>query len=160
VDAARRVTARRLPSRSAATLAVAVAAAFAAALALAGPSVRPAAALSLLAVPDTRTIVHDHTTTVPAPGVLQNDVTVLGSVAILNSQPAHGSSCCRRTAPTRTTRTRLHRHRRVQVPRLRRAPLDEHDDRHDHGHEQGSGRGERSLVGERGRLERITARAS
>ena len=85
------MTARRRRSRSATTLAVAVAAAFAAALASAGPGARPAAALSLLAVPDTRTIVHDHTTTVPAPGVLQNDVTVLGSVAILNSQPAHGS---------------------------------------------------------------------
>jgi len=85
------VTARRRGSRSAAALVAAVAVAFAAALASAGPGARPAAALSLLAVPDTRTIVHDHTTTVPAPGVLQNDVIVLGSVAILNSQPANGT---------------------------------------------------------------------
>jgi hypothetical protein len=48
-------------------------------------------AISLLAVPDTLTIVHDHTTTVPAPGVLANDIKLLGTTAVLNSQPSHGS---------------------------------------------------------------------
>ncbi|HET9344610.1 MAG TPA: Ig-like domain-containing protein [Candidatus Limnocylindrales bacterium] len=58
-------------------------------LATAAP--RPAAAISLLAVPDTLTTVHDRTRTVSAPGVLANDVTILGTVAVLDSQPPNGT---------------------------------------------------------------------
>ena len=52
---------------------------------------REAAALSLIAVPDTLSIVHDHTTAVPAPGVLANDVVVLGTKAVLDSPTTHGT---------------------------------------------------------------------
>ena len=51
-------------------------------------------ALSVLpvAVPDTHTMKHDRTATVPAPGVLKNDIDLLGSTtAILTANPTHGT---------------------------------------------------------------------
>ena len=49
-------------------------------------------ALSLVANPDTYAVRHDHTLTVPAPGVLGNDLNLLGtSTAVLNSTTTHGT---------------------------------------------------------------------
>jgi hypothetical protein len=49
-------------------------------------------AISLLAVNDTYSTVHDHVLNVAAPGVLANDVTLLGtSTAVRDSAPAQGS---------------------------------------------------------------------
>jgi hypothetical protein len=59
-----------------------------------GPWLRPVQALSLLpiAVPDTYSMKHDRPTTVPAPGVLKNDLDLLGSTtAILTANPTHGT---------------------------------------------------------------------
>ncbi|MFL5749452.1 MAG: Ig-like domain-containing protein [Chloroflexota bacterium] len=96
MDGARRLSdPADAPGRLARRMSIATAAsaiAFIAALVAAGPGTAPpAVAVSLLAAPDTLTIVHDRTTTVPAPGVLKNDVTVLGTSAVLDSQPSHGS---------------------------------------------------------------------
>ena len=50
------------------------------------------AALSLLANADSYSVVHDRVLSVAAPGVLGNDVVLLGSsTAVLDSGPAHGS---------------------------------------------------------------------
>ena len=51
----------------------------------------PVRALGLIANPDTLTAVHDRATTVAAPGVLANDVTLLGTTAILDTSPSNGS---------------------------------------------------------------------
>ena len=54
----------------------------------------PAVGLSLLpiAVPDTYSMKHDRTLTVPPPGVLGNDLDLLGSTtAILTASPTHGT---------------------------------------------------------------------
>jgi uncharacterized membrane protein YgcG len=90
VDAARRVTLGRKGVRAALVVVAAVAISGALA-ASSATSPRGVAALSLIAAPDTLSIVHDHTTTVAAPGVLANDVIVLGTKAVLDSQPSHGS---------------------------------------------------------------------
>lgn len=82
------MTANRSQRRLAATLAAGLL--FAATIGGRGPA-SPAAALSLVAVPDTLTVTHDRTTAVPAPGVLKNDITVLGTTAVLDTQPGHGS---------------------------------------------------------------------
>src|SRR4029079_16216081 len=58
-------------------------------LGLAAPA--PAIALAIIANPDTLSAVHDRVTTVPAPGVLGNDVTLLGASAVLDTAPSHGS---------------------------------------------------------------------
>ena len=59
---------------------------------LLGPSTQPVLGLTLVAVPDTLTIVHDRTAVVPAPGVLGNDVGLLGgATAVLDGPPSHGS---------------------------------------------------------------------
>jgi hypothetical protein len=51
-----------------------------------------ALALNLIANPDSYTVVHDRTLTVNAPGVLANDVILLGSsTAIRDTAPSHGS---------------------------------------------------------------------
>lgn len=68
--------------------------AFIAALWVAGAllSASPAKALlSLVANPDAYSVRHDRVLNVAAPGVLGNDVVVLGSTAVRDSQPAHGS---------------------------------------------------------------------
>ncbi len=56
---------------------------------------RPAVArgaLAVVAVPDVLSMKHDRTAVVPAPGVLGNDLNLLGSTtAILVSNPSHGS---------------------------------------------------------------------
>ena len=83
------MTSRRLHRPSAVVVGAIAIAAAAVAASVAEP--RSASALSLLAVPDTLSITHDRTRTVAAPGVLANDVTVLGSIAVLDSQPSHGS---------------------------------------------------------------------
>ncbi|TME30249.1 MAG: hypothetical protein E6I62_09195, partial [Chloroflexi bacterium] len=61
---------------------------------LAGPA-RPEparAALITVPVPDVLTMRHDRTAVVPAPGVLGNDIGLLGgTTAILTSPPTHGS---------------------------------------------------------------------
>lgn len=50
-----------------------------------------AVALSLLPVPDTLTMRHDRTATVPPPGVLGNDVGLGGgATAVLDAPPSHG----------------------------------------------------------------------
>jgi len=88
VDAARRV----IPMRRASRLALAAAVGLALATASGWrTTAQPVAAVSLLAVPDTLTVIHDHATNVPAPGVLKNDITVLGTTAVLDTQPSHGS---------------------------------------------------------------------
>jgi len=59
-----------------------------------GPWLRPVTALSLLpiAVPDTYSMKHDRPTFIPAPGVLKNDLDLLGSTtAILTANPTHGT---------------------------------------------------------------------
>ncbi|HET9519604.1 MAG TPA: Ig-like domain-containing protein [Candidatus Limnocylindrales bacterium] len=57
----------------------------------AGP-VAPVGAVSIAPVADTYTVNHDRTLDVPAPGVLANDLGLLGgSTAILDSGPSHGS---------------------------------------------------------------------
>jgi len=49
-------------------------------------------ALAVVAVPDVLSMKHDRTAVVPAPGVLGNDLNLLGSTtAILVSNPSHGS---------------------------------------------------------------------
>jgi Bacterial Ig domain len=55
------------------------------------PLVRPAAALGVLANPDTLSTRHDRTATVPAPGVLANDITILGTTAVLVSGTTNGT---------------------------------------------------------------------
>jgi hypothetical protein len=55
-------------------------------------SVSPVAAISIAPIADTYTVGHDRTLDVAAPGVLANDVGLLGgSTAILDSGPSHGS---------------------------------------------------------------------
>jgi VCBS repeat-containing protein len=49
------------------------------------------AALSLLANNDAYSVRHDRVLSVPAPGVLGNDVIVLGATAVRDSQPTHGT---------------------------------------------------------------------
>ena len=57
-----------------------------------GPWTQPVLGLTLVAVPDTLTMVHDRTAVVQPPGVLGNDVGLLGgSTAVLDSLPSHGS---------------------------------------------------------------------
>jgi len=53
--------------------------------------VRPASALGVLAVNDTLSARHDRLATVAAPGVLTNDVTLLGTTAVLVSATTHGT---------------------------------------------------------------------
>jgi VCBS repeat-containing protein len=77
--------------RRVARLAAAVVVVAALVAGIGGAAPRAAGAVSLLALPDTLSIRHDRTTSVPAPGVLANDVTVLGTTAVLDSQPSHGS---------------------------------------------------------------------
>src|SRR5947207_2244009 len=48
-------------------------------------------ALGVLAAPDTLSTPHDRLATVSAPGVLANDVTLLGTTAILVSTTTHGT---------------------------------------------------------------------
>lgn len=57
---------------------------------LAGQAVPPVQAIGLLPVPDTLTMSHDRTATVPAPGVLANDLNLLGATAILTGSPSDG----------------------------------------------------------------------
>jgi len=53
---------------------------------------RVVAGLLPIAIPDTHTMKHDTTATVPAPGVLGNDLDLLGgATAILTAQPTHGT---------------------------------------------------------------------
>ena len=48
-------------------------------------------ALAVVAVPDVLSMKHDRTAVVPAPGVLGNDINLLGgTTAILVSAPTHG----------------------------------------------------------------------
>jgi hypothetical protein len=54
------------------------------------PLSRPVLAVGLLARPDSMTTMHDQSKTVAAPGVLANDVIILGTTAELDSGPAHG----------------------------------------------------------------------
>ena len=89
MDAARRVTQTGRPIWRLAALSLAISGAAAIA-----PSwlVRPAgAALIAIANPDTHTMKHDTTATVPAPGVLGNDLNIGGSSAILTAQPTKGT---------------------------------------------------------------------
>jgi hypothetical protein len=58
------------------------------ALLLAGPD--PAVAISVLAVPDSYSVAHDRTLTVAPPGVLANDVGLLGSTASLTGDASRG----------------------------------------------------------------------
>ncbi|MDQ6794944.1 MAG: Ig-like domain-containing protein, partial [Chloroflexota bacterium] len=59
---------------------------------LLGPSTQPVLGLTLVAVADTLTMVHDRTAVVPPPGVLGNDVGLLGgATAVLDGPPSHGS---------------------------------------------------------------------
>ncbi|HEV7809437.1 MAG TPA: Ig-like domain-containing protein [Candidatus Limnocylindrales bacterium] len=51
----------------------------------------PAVALGLIANGDSATVVHDRTRSVSAPGVLANDVTLLGARATLSTPPVHGT---------------------------------------------------------------------
>ena len=53
--------------------------------------VQPAAALGVLANPDTLSTRHDRLATVAAPGVLANDITLLGTTAVLVSGTTHGT---------------------------------------------------------------------
>ena len=55
------------------------------------PIVRPTAALGVLANPDTLSTRHDRLATVAAPGVLANDVTILGTTAVLVSPTTNGT---------------------------------------------------------------------
>jgi len=56
-----------------------------------GPWTQHVLALGLLPLPDTLTMVHDRVAVVPAPGVLGNDLNLLGnSTAVLVSGPSHG----------------------------------------------------------------------
>ena len=55
------------------------------------PLARPARALGVLANPDTLSTRHDRTSVVAAPGVLANDVTILGTTAVLVSGTSHGA---------------------------------------------------------------------
>jgi hypothetical protein len=50
-----------------------------------------AALVTLIANDDSLTATHDRTAVVAAPGVLKNDVTVLGTTAVLDAGPGHGS---------------------------------------------------------------------
>lgn len=52
---------------------------------------RPVAAIGLLALPDSYSVVHDRVLWVAAPGVLSNDVTLLGASANLQNDVSHGS---------------------------------------------------------------------
>ncbi len=77
------------PRRLAARLLVVAAFACLASGALAGGTL---AAITLIANPDSYAVSHDRTLTVPAPGVLANDVVLLGSsTAVLDSGPSHGT---------------------------------------------------------------------
>jgi hypothetical protein len=80
-------TARRFRRLVAVALAVSTAAAIAPSM-LVSPA---AAALIAIANPDTHTMSHDTTATVPAPGVLGNDLNIGSSTAILTAQPTHGT---------------------------------------------------------------------
>lgn len=76
------------------TGAVVAVASIAAAPGMPGPPAAEVRALSLLpiAVPDTLAMKHDRTATVPAPGVLANDVDLIGgSKAVLDDGPDHGT---------------------------------------------------------------------
>ena len=55
------------------------------------PLVRSAVAVGLFANPDSLTTRHDRLTTVAAPGVLANDVTILSTTAVLDSGTTHGT---------------------------------------------------------------------
>jgi hypothetical protein len=79
---------RRAAARGTAGLLAALALAC---LVLAGVPPRAALAITLLPNPDSYTVRHDHTRTVAAPGVLANDVGLLGSsTAVLYSDVSHG----------------------------------------------------------------------
>jgi hypothetical protein len=85
VDAARRVT-RPATAIVAAAMLVGLVAVLAP-----SPIVRPTAALGVLANPDTLSTRHDRLATVAAPGVLANDVTLLGTTAVLVSPTTNGT---------------------------------------------------------------------
>jgi hypothetical protein len=53
-------------------------------------SARPVAALGLLPSPDQYSVKHDTTLVIPAPGVLVNDIGLLGSSATLAASASHG----------------------------------------------------------------------
>jgi hypothetical protein len=55
------------------------------------PLVGPAVALGLVANPDSLTTPHDRTATVPAPGVLANDIIILSTRAVLDSGTSNGT---------------------------------------------------------------------
>ena len=81
-------TASRRGRRDGARLALATALC----LALGATMPGTAAGLSLIANPDSYSVRHDRTLSVPAPGVLANDVVLVGSsTAVRDSNPAHGS---------------------------------------------------------------------
>jgi hypothetical protein len=58
---------------------------------LIGTAPQPVRALVSLAVPDTLTMKHDRTAVVPAPGVMANDVVLLGATVQLVSGVSHGT---------------------------------------------------------------------
>ena len=64
---------------------------------------RAALALTLIATNDTYSVVHDRTLSVAAPGVLGNDIGLLGSsTAVGDSLPAHGTLTLRTTCSSGT----------------------------------------------------------
>ncbi len=70
------------------------AALFAVVLAYVGLATSPPAvdaALAAVAVPDTHSMSHDTVATIPAPGVLGNDLDLLGATAIKTADPSHGT---------------------------------------------------------------------
>jgi hypothetical protein len=58
---------------------------------LLGPWLKPAVALTLVPNPDKYSVIHDRVLVVPPPGVLANDVGLLGKTAVLVSGPSHGT---------------------------------------------------------------------
>ena len=89
--ARRMVRGSRAPARVAAVTLLAVAFVVAPGVVF-RDAARTAEALSIVPMPDNYTVRHDRRLTVPAPGVLGNDLNLLGGTsAILTSGPSHGT---------------------------------------------------------------------
>jgi hypothetical protein len=89
------ISRRRRPGRRATLVATSI---LSAALGATSPvaEVTPVVAVSLLPVADSYSVTHDRTLVVPAPGVLGNDIGLLGDErAVLDSGPAHGDLALR-----------------------------------------------------------------
>jgi hypothetical protein len=56
-----------------------------------GPWLKPVLAITLVPNPDNYSVIHDRVLVVPAPGVLANDLGLLGKTAVLVSGPSHGT---------------------------------------------------------------------